>query len=262
MTPSAAHKDIRRRIANNRQDQIISCTPNLQCASLIHQDSIFGPRNMYEFADFSMWSKLQHLEVTHAFFTTLAWLPPTLKHLYVTESHVSGFSAENEDLSPLGLPLLETYMCGAMDLSLEMIMAVITSSVKAGNLKALHMVNYHPNRTTLWAQPTLANDLLMPSVQELSLSKCDMHEDNIVKFLRLFPNLQTLDLSLTKITGVAVKEVMTREIGPLKWLGLNGCTKLSADAVEWARSLGTVVEYSNNPVKKPAGQRLWRDRLA
>jgi hypothetical protein len=151
-------------------------------------------------------------------------------------------------------------MCNDIDFSLEVILALIGPSVKAGNLKSLHMGDYAPSESS-WEHSIPKNDLLMPSLQDLSLRKCQMREDGILRFLRLCPNLQYVDVSFTRITGVAIKVLMIREIGPLKWLGANGCTSLSSDAIEWARSLGTVVEYNNDPLKRRVGQRFWRDRL-
>jgi hypothetical protein len=164
---------------------------------------------------------------------------------------------EAEGVTPIDLPLLETFMCGNTDLSLEIILAIIGPSLKAGNLKKLHIGDYFPDDSPgIIYIPT--NE--MPSLQELSLYKCQMREGDIMRFLRLCPNVQYLDLSQTRVTGVAIKEVMARESGPLKWLGVNHCTYLSSDAVEWARSLGTVVEYNNSLVKWVARQSFWRDR--
>lgn len=56
------------------------------------------------------------------------------------------------------------------------------------------------------------------------------------------PGLQSLDLSQTNITGVGVKA--TVDLGHLKELEVEGCQKLSPDAVKWARSKGVRVRYS------------------
>lgn len=234
----------------------------MQSASLIHHDTVYNDvRNIYLSVDLSSWNKLEYLEIPSAYSLDLSLLPRTLKYLDITGNHVPLISMAPEGVTLVDLPLLETLLCGEIDLRLDVVLAIIDSSVKAGNLKKLRIVGYSLGYAPV-PQPIPTNACLMPSLQELSLSRCQMVEDDIARFLRLCPNLRYLDLSFTRITGVVVKEVMIREIGPLKWLGVNFCTHLSSDAVEWARSLGTVVEYNNNPVKLPAGQRFWRDRLA
>lgn len=236
---------------------MISRTPNLQFASLVHENSGYPVGEIYPPVDFSLWSKLEFLEITRAYALNLLTLPRRLKYLDITENHLPLLSLEAEDVTQIGLPLLETFMCEYTDLGLEAILAIIGPSLKAGNLKKLHIGDYSPDDSpgNLYI-PTYE----MPSLQELSLYRCRMREDDIMRFLRLCPNVQYLDLSLTRVTGVAIKEVMARESGPLKWLGVNHCTYLSSDAVEWARSLGTVVEYNNSSVKRIARQKFWRDR--
>jgi hypothetical protein len=155
---------------------------------------------------------------------------------------------------------LETFICDGINVHLELILILISSSVKEGNLKTLHIVNLLPYKGDE-AFPQAAVDFIMPSVEELSIRKWSHPEMEILLFLRRFPQLRFVDLSYTSITGVVVKELMTREVGPLKWLGVNGCTSLSSDAVGYARSLGTVVEYNYDPRTKPARSKFFRDRL-
>jgi len=240
---------------------LISCTPNLQSASLVHQENSFNHHPIYRSADLSLWTKLKHLEFNRACFPNLPSLPRTLKYLDISENFIlPPLLSTDESVTTIDLPLLETFICNKIDFSLEVILTLIGPSVKAGNLKTLHMGDYAPSESS-WEQSTPTKDLLMPSLRDLSLSKCQMREDGIMRFLRLCPNLQNVDVSFTRVTGVAIKELMTREVGPLKWLGACWCMFLSSDAVEWARSLGTIVEYSNDPLKRPVRQRFWRDRL-
>jgi F-box/TPR repeat protein Pof3 len=228
----------------------------LQSAGFVHSDNSFP----FNTADFSLWSKLEHLEFTGSFLPIDVSLPRTLKHLDISKTCIFSPFSTDESVTVIDLPLLETFMCNKVNFSLEVVFALIGPSIKAGNLKTLHIGDYGPDMSFSWEQAIPTKDLLLPSLQNLSLKKCQMREDAVVKFLRLCPNLQYVDLSFTRVTGVAIKELMTREVGPLKWLSVNGCGCLSSDAVEWARSLGTIVEYNNDPLKRPVGQRLWRDR--
>jgi F-box/TPR repeat protein Pof3 len=247
------------KIADSTQDQLISCTPNLQIASLVHLE---GPDHsaMYRTVDLSLWSKLKHLEFTHACLATLPSLPPTLKYLDISKNFVSvTFLPMGESIAITQLRLLETFVCDSGSLNLGVILDIIGQSVKAGNLQTLHIGSPPPGGFE--GLSMLPDGFMMPSLWELSIRQCDETEAVILRLLRCCPALRYLDATSTRITGVAVKELMTREVGPLKWLGVNGCSRLSPDAVEWARSLGAVVEYNHLPPKRPAGQKFFRDRL-
>lgn len=65
-------------------------------------------------------------------------------------------------------------------------------------------------------------------------------DERMVQIVALYPNLQKLDASATKITGVAVKHFV--QLG-IKHLRLNECGDVGSDAVEWARAKGVEVEY-------------------
>lgn len=55
------------------------------------------------------------------------------------------------------------------------------------------------------------------------------------------PNLRTLDLSETDITGVGVKHAL--KATHLERLVVNNCRKIGIDAIDWARSQGVRVDY-------------------
>lgn len=209
---------------------------------------------MFPSADLSLWSKLEHLEYINACFSAMPSLPPTLKYLDISKNYIL------TTFLPTDLPLLETFACDNGCITLGVILDVIGPSVKAGNLQTLYIGNSNSGNYEDFS--ILPDDFMMPSLQELSIRGCEETEAGILKLLRRCPALRYLDAAFTRITGVAVKELMTREAGPLKWLGVNGCRELSPDAVEWARSLGTVVEYNHLPPKRPAEQKFFRNRLS
>lgn len=165
-----------------------------------------------------------------------------------------------ESVLTINLPLLETFICDGTDFNLRHIFTLIGPSIKTGNLKALHIGDLTPSHS-YEEDPQSPDDLFMPSVETLSLSNWQESEEDILLFLRRCTSLRYVDLSYTRVTGVVIKELMTRDIGPLKRLSVNGCAYLSPDAVDYARSLGTVVEYNNIPQTKGAIKKSFRDSL-
>ena len=59
--------------------------------------------------------------------------------------------------------------------------------------------------------------------------------------MTVLPKLQSLDLSETEITGIAVKRAV--QDGHLKELIINNCRNIGLDAVQWAREQGVRVQY-------------------
>jgi len=95
------------------------------------------------------------------------------------------------------------------------------------------------------------------TVEELSLSSCALlSEKRILDIVGLYPSLKRLDISYTKITGVAVKIFIEKGI---KWLAMNECNHVGADAVDYARSQGVEVEFDFPSRRR---QNSYRDRIA
>jgi F-box/TPR repeat protein Pof3 len=93
------------------------------------------------------------------------------------------------------------------------------------------------------------------TVEELSLAGSILRERRIIDIVDLYPKLQKLNVSNTKVTGVAVKHFVGMGI---KWLKLDECSEVSPDAVEYARGKEVEVEY-NFPSRRQMG---FRDRVA
>ena len=73
-------------------------------------------------------------------------------------------------------------------------------------------------------------------------------DDGIVGAItETFPDLITLDLSSSKITGVTVKGLV-KGCSHLQTLKLNDCTEVWPDAIQWARSKGINVECNRVPL--------------
>jgi F-box/TPR repeat protein Pof3 len=185
--------------------------------------------------------------------------PETLKHLDVSGTwmvpRVPTVLSEEEQDAVGNLTGLETFICeGSLNIDLQAVYKIIEASRKAGSLKNLRV----GDGLDLGELPYNFATYSIPSLRTLSLSKWLATEETLLAFIRHCPAIENLDVARTKITGVAIKELMTRESGPLKWIRLNDCTKLSPDAVDYARSLGAVVEYSMT--HDWPGRGSWRDR--
>jgi F-box/TPR repeat protein Pof3 len=146
---------------------------------------------------------------------------------------------EGADLSLVEWPLLETFICGRnFEQGTELLASLISAAIAARTLKHIQ-VYYQLDVLVLFPK----TDSPIPSIEVLRITDCDKPEDILLEFLRRCISLRRLTLERTKITGVGVKELMTRASGPLEYLGLLDCIGVSVDAVEWARSMGTTVDY-------------------
>ena len=236
----------------------MSHTPNIRSVTLIH--TRHGPElPHYRRLDFTKWNKLEYLEFTSSSLVGFPHFPETLKHLDISGTRMMPripMFSEEERIALENLQGLETFICeGGHHINLEAIYTVIEASRKAGNLKTLRIGDGLDSEEL----PRHLPDYSIPSLRTLGLSRWLASEEQLLTFLRHCPAIEYLNVSFTKITGVAIKELMTRESGPLKWLRLNDCTKLSPDAVDYARSLGAVVEYSITH-DWSNGKGSWRDR--
>jgi hypothetical protein len=146
---------------------------------------------------------------------------------------------EGEDLSLVEWPSLETFICGRnFEQGTKLLACLIGAAIAAGTLKHVQ-VYYQLDLLALFPQ----TDCPIPSIEVLRITDCDKPEDTLLTFLRRCTSVRRLTLEMTKITGIGVKELMTKPSGPLEYLGFLDCTGVSADAVEWARSKGTIVDY-------------------
>jgi hypothetical protein len=219
--------------ANTSQPKLIECAPNIRSASFVS----WGVENDRFFGGFGECKKLEPLDLGGTRFRGFPTLPKTLKHLNVSAN--SGLChGEGVDLRLLELPLLETFIFGRnSDKSSELLAHFLGTAISAGTLKHLEIL-YLPDFLALFPSA----DFSMSSLKVLRIIDCQEPEDVLLSFLRRCTSLRRLALESTKVTGVGVKEVMTKGSGPLEYLSLINCTAVSPDAIAWARSKGTVVE--------------------
>lgn len=238
----------------------MSHAPNLRSATLIHTRHGTDLPHYRRSLDFTKWDKLEYLEFRNSSLVRYPPLPKTLKHLDISGTRmvprVPTLLSEEEEIAIEVLQGLEAFICEqTVHVDLAAIYKIIEPSRKAGNLKTLRIGGGLESDDF----PHDFAEYSIPSLRTLSLSEWLAPEEQLLVFLRHCPAIENLDVSSTKITGVAVKELMTRESGPLKRLCFNDCTKLSPDAVDYARSLGAVVEYSVTR-NWSNGKTSWRDR--
>jgi F-box/TPR repeat protein Pof3 len=180
---------------------------------------------------------LESLDLSNTCLQELPILPTTLKHLNLSKMrHLGGHSIGDETYE---LPLLESFDCSGTAISRHMVKAVTLQSIKAGKLKKLYM----GDRLTEFLPGTAVEDEYPASnsVEELSLASLIIRERRILEVIKLYPNLERLDVSGTKITGVAVKQLVQMGV---KWLKLDECSEVSPDAVEYARGKGVDVQFN------------------
>jgi F-box/TPR repeat protein Pof3 len=189
------------------------------------------------FLDLTGWTLLEHLDLSNTQLNIMPKLPPTLRHLVLSKNpHLDGPRSDNDELP--ALPMLETLDCSATALSGEFIKALTFKSIKDGNLKRLSI----GDRLVEWRGGPVEDEYpASNSVEELSLASLLIWEQRLLEVVKLYPNLRKLDVSGTKITGVAVRYFV--EMGII-WLKLDECNEVSTDAVEWARGQDVEVEFN------------------
>lgn len=187
--------------------------------------------------DLEPWKFLQTLDLTNTQITQFPRLPATLKHLTLSDNPLLTIRSQEELLALTVLPLLETFNCHTTALDATHVMHITSEAITKRNLKKLY-IGGRMNATE--KTPVEQEFPSSETVEELSLACLLLTDRRALQIVGLFPNLRKLDMSNTKITGVAVKEFVEKGITSLK---LNECDEISTDAIEWARGKGISVEY-------------------
>lgn len=171
-------------------------------------------------------------------------LPPSVTHLVLNHNPCSfrGVIGPAEEwLEAPPLVSLQHFHCESTYLTIEAIAEIIMPAVEHKLFKDLRIGHRHVYDTEL--------DILPPSASlaSLSLANLGLGEELLIRTVAKYPNLESLDVSLSKITGVAVKKFVLQGI---KQLNADECQDLSVDAVIYARSMGVTVKYSF-PSRRP-----------
>lgn len=149
------------------------------------------------------------------------------------------------------LPLLQTFACAGTALDNAVIKATTQESIKRGNLRSLLIGNRMMETSS---GPVGDEYPASDMVEELSLAFLSLQEQRLIDIVRLYPNVRRLDVSGTKMTGVAVKAFVHMGV---EYLRLNECSEISSDAVEWARGQGVEAEF--NFPSRTGNIKAWRD---
>lgn len=191
---------------------------------------------MVPVADATKWVALERLHLTDTSIKSLPRFPPTLKHLFLSRNTSLTLTADEE--KPIALPLLETFACASTALDGNALKLIVGEAIENGNLRTLEVGDRHVNE-----RPNLVKDDFPASgtVENLSIANTILTDISATAVVGLYPNLKRLDISNTRISGVSVKAFVKMGI---KWLKINGCESISADAVQWARSKGIEVHHN------------------
>jgi len=202
---------------------------------------------MPNLVDATTWTKLEYLDISNTQLSRLPVLPTTLKYLNLGNNmllHV-GFHEE----TPTQLPLLETFNCESTSISPDVLRILTMPSITKGNLKSLLI----GDRLTETHLVPVANEYpASETLEELSLTKMQINDARVLQIIELYPKLRKLDVSGTRVTGVAVRKFVERGMTSLN---LDECVDVSSDAVDWARGKGAEVEY--NFGRKDAQNSFW-----
>ncbi|KAG0652565.1 hypothetical protein D0Z07_0160 [Hyphodiscus hymeniophilus] len=207
--------------------------PNIKSLTLTYWDYATRDPN----PDLSSLKEIETLSLTNSHLRVMPLFPPSLKNLKISHNRQLGaYVPGNETYD---LPHLESFDCSGSALTNLVVKAFTLQSIKAGTLKRL----YIGDRLTEYMPGTPVEDEYPASnsVEELSIASMILREKRLMEIVALYPNLQRLDVSGTKITGVAVKQLVQMGI---RWLKLDECSEVSPDAVDYARGKGVDVQFN------------------
>ena len=206
--------------------------------------------------DATTWTQLEYLDLSNTQLKHLPKMPETLKHLNLsgnTQLHVG----DDEVEAPNEMPLLETFNCESTNFSPGVVRILTEPSIKNGNLKTLLIgKRIAEHRSTPVIDEYPASD----TVEELSLSHMQINDTRMLQIIELYPMLKKLDVSGTKITGVAVRRFVDKG---MQKLNLNECVDISQDAIDWARGQGIEVTFSTGAVAVAGSRKsFWNSSFA
>lgn len=206
--------------------------PNVKSLTLFHCDTeSHHPRRL----DLRYCTQLEYLHLRGDRSPCVPIMPPTIKHLDFSMSEaLHELHIERDEV--FDLPLLETFDCRGTMLKGPLIKRITSQAVEARSLKRLFIGRpfMDAGMAAVESQYPLSD-----TVHALHLGSPDISEERIIEVIKLFPNLRSLDVSTSKVTGVAVKEFVNRGVTTLR---CNNCYRISPDAIDYARAHGVEVE--------------------
>ncbi|KAE9375308.1 hypothetical protein N431DRAFT_542865 [Stipitochalara longipes BDJ] len=208
--------------------------------------------NLPNLVDCTPWTKLEHLDLTNTQLRRLPKLPTSLKSLNLSNNIQLHVGVGDE--APAELPLLETFNCEGTFITPDALKVLTMPAIANGKLKSLLI-----GARLADARPGPATDEYPASedLEELSLNTMQINDARVLQILELYPKLRKLDVSGTRVTGVAVRKFVNWGITSLN---LDECIDVSSDAVDWARNKGVEVEFNFN--RKDSRMSFWSSSFA
>ncbi|TQS34173.1 hypothetical protein Golomagni_05453 [Golovinomyces magnicellulatus] len=215
-------------------NKLIQATLNVTTVRLVGFDC--QPNNNL---DLTAWLHLEELRLEHTQTVRFPKLPPTIRVLALDYNHTEIYrNHENDGL--VSLPLLEKLSLKSNHLAPRDLFDITRSCISSNNLKSLII--------SQWIFPSSCPPLYeyfppSTSLEDLSVSDIPLDDNCAVEILKIYPNLKTIDLSHTLISGVTIKALV--EKGGITLIRIEACYNVSPDAVDFATHNNTKVIYRN-----------------
>ncbi|KAI9677376.1 MAG: hypothetical protein M1817_006328 [Caeruleum heppii] len=205
----------------------LNMEPLIRCTSEVQELFTAGWKGWsLEFdSDFRPLARLETLDLRGTQLAFFPRLPSSIRRLNLSAMHRVRLALQPSEgfLRESHLPLLEK-LCWSdwSELRAAQLLQILRPS--KGRLREL-------------------DDGYLDNVLELNLGGLDIDDDCVALLSDSCRQLMRLDLSKTKVTGIGIKALLTRENSRLGALLLNHCTYISSDAIDFARSKGLTVEW-------------------
>ena len=192
--------------------------------------------------DFSLLTELRKLDLAGFQLPVFPNLPSSLQELNVSNCYNIVFATPESQTN-----LLETSLSNMTSLSLSSLSSMLPADLEVllepskGQLLKLDI-----SGCFLIENPDIAQLIqygYLDSLVELRLRTTSVNDQIAESIAKNLHRLKILDLGSTKVTGVGVKSLVISPNINLEALGLQNCTSVSVDAVDFARSKGISVTY-------------------
>ncbi|RDW81998.1 hypothetical protein BP6252_03110 [Coleophoma cylindrospora] len=217
-----------------RLDEIVASFPNVESVALVGWEA-----SNQGLVDLTPWQYLRILDLRDMGLTFLPLFPAEIESITISKNkRMVRPQLDPEAESHQKFSMLTTFDCEETEMTHAAVASVITPAIDARNLKILRMGTIAVER----APGSDITEHYPPSetLEELGLGNLDLDEASALKIIRQYPNVTKIDLSWSKITGVAVRQLVERGV---KILNVCGCSKISPDAIQFARSKCVVVDW-------------------
>ena len=193
--------------------------------------------------DFSTLTKLQHLDLAAFDAADFPLLPPSIQTLNIPGWYDCAFASDisQAHISEAKLKMLTSLSVSSpSDLSVTDLCTLLDPN--KGNLTRLD-IGYFSGLGSAEVI-TLVECGYLENVVELRMISLRIDDSVAAMLAKRSHKLRSLDLRLTRVTGVGVKALVLKNGCKLERLGLNHCQSVGIDAVEWARKQGVDVSFT------------------